>query len=359
MKIKIAEYRKKYQLTQVELAKQLGVSFQSISKWETQSSLPDIEMLSRIADLFSVSLDELVDRKPSRIQNLKDKKGYWGKKLDYLKGTRQDLWNDDYFEFLVQRVWCFNEPIDILDYGCGYGYLGLKLLPSLPEGSTYTGIDVNEDLISEAREMFISTSFKTEFILQDIYEFKSNKQYDLTICQAVLRHASHPTEILSNMVDATKSGGKVICIEVNRMNEASGYYNSRMPYNPFAQLDAFKTMWEEEASQRDYAIGIKIPSMMNQLGLVNIDVRLNDRVFSDNADESIQHLMDTHDWSKESMESTISRIKVHLSNRNVQSKDIESYTSWYKENIDQLTLLDENDMVTFYRGLLITFGDKE
>lgn len=359
MNLKIAAFRKKYKLTQAELAKHLGVSYQSISKWETQSSLPDIEMLSRMADFFRISLDELVDRKCSDIQNPTDKKGYWGKKLDYLKGTRQDLWNDDYFEFLVQKVWCLSEPIDILDYGCGYGYLGLKLLPLLPEGSTYTGIDVNEELINEAQEMFSSTSFKTEFIIEDIYDFKTKKQYDLAICQAVLRHASDPTEILSNMIDATKSGGKVICIEVNRMNETSGYYNSRMPYDPFIQLDAFKNMWKTEAtSHRDYSIGIKVPSMMNRLGLINVDVRMNDRVFNGNDKESVKYLMEMHDWSKASIESKISNIKVHLSNRNVHSNDIEPYALWYKENIEHLTALESSDMVTFYRGLIISYGDK-
>jgi 16S rRNA G1207 methylase RsmC len=31
--------------------------------------------------------------------------------------------------------------VKIIDFGCGYGYLGMKLLPLLPKGSTYTGVD--------------------------------------------------------------------------------------------------------------------------------------------------------------------------------------------------------------------------
>ena len=47
-------------LSQLELAEQLGVSRQSVSKWETGQSVPDLDKLIKLADLFGVSVDELV-----------------------------------------------------------------------------------------------------------------------------------------------------------------------------------------------------------------------------------------------------------------------------------------------------------
>ena len=47
-------------LSQEELAEQLGVSRQSVSKWETGQSVPDLDKLIKLADLFGVTLDELV-----------------------------------------------------------------------------------------------------------------------------------------------------------------------------------------------------------------------------------------------------------------------------------------------------------
>ena len=79
---------------------------------------------------------------------------YWDTKLEYLKRTRDLYYNDDYIEFLVNYVWKLSKPVHIIDFGCGYGYLGLKLLPLLPKGSTYTGVDKGEQLISQARELF-------------------------------------------------------------------------------------------------------------------------------------------------------------------------------------------------------------
>lgn len=47
-------------LSQGDLAEALGVSRQSISKWETDSAVPDLDKLLALSDLFGVSLDTLV-----------------------------------------------------------------------------------------------------------------------------------------------------------------------------------------------------------------------------------------------------------------------------------------------------------
>lgn len=47
-------------LSQEDLAAKLEVSQQSVSKWETGQSVPDLEKIIRLADLFGVSVDELV-----------------------------------------------------------------------------------------------------------------------------------------------------------------------------------------------------------------------------------------------------------------------------------------------------------
>ena len=47
-------------LSQGELAEKIGVSRQSVSKWETDASIPELEKLVQLSDLFGVTLDELV-----------------------------------------------------------------------------------------------------------------------------------------------------------------------------------------------------------------------------------------------------------------------------------------------------------
>ena len=55
----IARLRKQKGLTQEQLANELGISYQAVSKWETGNSCPDIATLPLLAELFGVSIDEL------------------------------------------------------------------------------------------------------------------------------------------------------------------------------------------------------------------------------------------------------------------------------------------------------------
>lgn len=57
----LAQARKKAGLTQEAVAEKLGVSRQTISKWETDETLPDIRQSKKLASLYHMTLDELVD----------------------------------------------------------------------------------------------------------------------------------------------------------------------------------------------------------------------------------------------------------------------------------------------------------
>ena len=57
---RIKALRRKMNLTQEELAERLNVSFQTISKWETNVSLPDVTMFPLLANFFNVTTDELM-----------------------------------------------------------------------------------------------------------------------------------------------------------------------------------------------------------------------------------------------------------------------------------------------------------
>ena len=57
---KIQQLRKISGISQEQLAEQLGVSRQSVSKWELNDSVPEAGKLMAISELFSISLDELL-----------------------------------------------------------------------------------------------------------------------------------------------------------------------------------------------------------------------------------------------------------------------------------------------------------
>lgn len=63
MKLKLATnihtLRKERALTQEQLAEALGVTIGAVSKWESSTTTPELEMLMEIADFFEVSVDNL------------------------------------------------------------------------------------------------------------------------------------------------------------------------------------------------------------------------------------------------------------------------------------------------------------
>ena len=66
----IRELREKHQLTQAELAQKLCVSDKTISKWETGKGTPDVSLLEPLAQVFGISLSELMSGNTVRNVNV-------------------------------------------------------------------------------------------------------------------------------------------------------------------------------------------------------------------------------------------------------------------------------------------------
>ena len=64
------ELRKIHNYSQEELAEMIGVSRQTMSKYETGESLPDIEKCKQLADVFGVTIDDLVSYEKDDSDNL-------------------------------------------------------------------------------------------------------------------------------------------------------------------------------------------------------------------------------------------------------------------------------------------------
>ena len=59
--------RKIHSITQEDLAEAVGVSRQAIAKWENVDTVPDIEKCQKLAQIFGVSLDDLVNHQTENI----------------------------------------------------------------------------------------------------------------------------------------------------------------------------------------------------------------------------------------------------------------------------------------------------
>ena len=63
----IKKYRKEANASQEALAERLGVTSQAVSKWECMQSIPDIEVMIEMCELFGISLDKLILNKDPEV----------------------------------------------------------------------------------------------------------------------------------------------------------------------------------------------------------------------------------------------------------------------------------------------------
>ena len=141
----------------------------------------------------------------------------WDDKFDLLAITRSTLHNEDYWRFLVRDVWRIDQrPIRVADFGCGYGWIGLFLLPMLAAGSEYVGLDRSEPLLARGRALFEALPHQARFVASEVTgtEFEDS-EFDIAIAHAVLMHLPRPAEALAEMIRVTRDGGLVIACDAS------------------------------------------------------------------------------------------------------------------------------------------------
>ena len=143
----IRELRTKKRLSQKDLANQLGVTVAAVSKWENGKNIPDISNLKAIAELFEVSLTEIINGEinsaPPSVTN-ESLKGHNYKQTYYIKLLS-----------IVSVIFCL--------------LIGLSIYHVKNSSPEFIVIDSYYD---EPEEIFASLNFKK--IYRIIIEFKGN-----------------------------------------------------------------------------------------------------------------------------------------------------------------------------------------
>jgi transcriptional regulator with XRE-family HTH domain len=70
---RLTNLRKQHNMTQNDIAQKLNISYQAVSKWENDITSPDIDSLIALADIFEISVDELLGRKQEEKVNVESK----------------------------------------------------------------------------------------------------------------------------------------------------------------------------------------------------------------------------------------------------------------------------------------------
>lgn len=213
-------FRLARQMTQAQLANKLKVQFQTVSKWETETSVPDSTMLPRIADALDVTIDELFGRKTGCTASIPDDR------ISFLLQTYSQMyapeagpWNlsieNKYLEYRFRDFFetHFDIPknAQICNIGVGAGewdtYLSYKL-----SGGTLTSIDVLEICCRQLSERLIceGNPNKVTVLCADAMTLDFAEQFDiLTIVGSTAIESRDSMALLTKAASFIKYGGAI------------------------------------------------------------------------------------------------------------------------------------------------------
>ena len=172
----ITDLRKKKDRTQEQLAQALNVSPQAVSKWETNTSQPDIQTLPLIADYFGVSIDYL----------------FYGQDISYNEIYDKVFWKVAKHPQMSKES--YEDALTVFGYahhGISRGNLkGWK--SNIPDGPTHISNEGGVSLLSGRGYGAILTRAFFESIDRDTAEFAAgilpvlSKKDNMLICMAII-----------------------------------------------------------------------------------------------------------------------------------------------------------------------------
>jgi len=206
---------------------------------------------------------------------------------DMLVYQRRYLWHEDTLDKLAEWIG-LESGMTLADIGCGLGYLGYSYWPYFGRGGRYIGVDRSPKLLHDSARAAHdwASDGVTRFVTGSAYDIPLDDGLaDVVMCQTLMIHLREPERALAEMIRITKPGGTVVCKEGDNLRAELNRAESSLPrfskedeaFLRYINLTAYRGRLK--LGLGDWGAGTKIPRMMNRLGLVNLDVRVNDRVF--------------------------------------------------------------------------------
>lgn len=196
---RIAGLRKKYNLSQTELAKRLGVTFQAISKWETGVAYPDIEHLPLLSKIFNVSVDYILN-----FENSIDTKNPYNKKYDSKEYYWGEVPNDGCFE--VMKLMPPTKRLKLLDIGCGEGKDSVFFARN---GYNVDAFDLSHKGIEKTKLLAKKANVEVNAFVANMNEYRLSENYDIIYSSGALHYIPDNLrqEIFYNYINHTNNGG--------------------------------------------------------------------------------------------------------------------------------------------------------
>ncbi len=197
--LSLKSMRLKAKMTQEVFAKRLAVSRQAVSKWENGQSYPDISMLPKIAALFEISVDELLNYRSDNLRHTQYEElykcdgYYWGSKI----------------RSIAREVLGLMPPtrkVNVLEIGCGEGQAAIFFARN---GYLVDAFDIAEAGLRKGRAAAQSIGVPVNFFCANLLTYQPDRKYDIIYSSGTLQYIppSERADVMRTIQDATKIGG--------------------------------------------------------------------------------------------------------------------------------------------------------
>ena len=166
---RIYRSRKSLNMTQETLAEKLGITPQSVSRWENGQSRPDVDMLPRLAAFFGTTIDALFGYKA---ENLKIAQYEKNQQNNYKKRK----FAPNKLALKVLDILPPTEPKNLLEIGCGEGQAAVFFARN---GYLVSAFDLNETGLQDAAKLAKEIGVNVNFFCADLLTYEIEGDFDI------------------------------------------------------------------------------------------------------------------------------------------------------------------------------------
>ena len=185
--------RKDKNYTQKELASLLGVSFQTISKWERGLGYPDIELLPKLADCLDTSIDTLMGHVPGEYRHTiyfdlyQQDEYYWGTEPTPIC-------------YKVLEMYPPNKHLRLLEIGCGEGRDAVFFARN---GYDVSAFDITPEGVSKTKRLASFFNVPINTFCADMLDYRPKENYDVIYASRSLHYI--PRDKLAETLELYKA----------------------------------------------------------------------------------------------------------------------------------------------------------
>lgn len=194
------------------------------------------------------------------------------------------FWNPDYLERVALPILEPPEGAQVLDVGSGYGCLTLPLARARPD-LWITGLDAEAKAVAEAAGLAQNLgATNVNFVEGDANALPFvDSSFDLVCCQTLLTHVPEPERVLAEMVRVLKPGGHLFVVEYHHLG-AFSLFDDAVAEDLEGRLERFRFSQlyiegKKHLGRGDDTFGVRVPFVVQDMGLEVLDVRKNDRAW--------------------------------------------------------------------------------